>query len=117
MASRHTALPEGSQITRSLGEDGESDFVAELRGNGTLKLRMEPTGRKLVRNEVLPEMELDLHELWRNRKTAPESDNWLDELIAAIPIADFSGPPDRVGYQAKVWILNYLKQKNEKATD
>lgn len=117
MASRHTVLPKGAQITRSLGDDGDGDFVVELQGDGKLKLREEPVGRKLVRNEKVPSMEVDLHELWRNRKTVPESDNWLDDLIAAIPIADFSGTPDKVGYLVKVWILNYLKQKNEKQTD
>ncbi len=118
MASRHTVLPKGAQITRSLGEDGENDFVAELRGDGRLRLRVEPVGRKLQRNEVLLGMELDLHEVWRNRKTEPEQVNWLDKLIAAIPIADFSGPPDKVGYQVKVFILNHLKQlKNEEPTD
>ena len=117
--SRHTTLPDGAQITRSLGVTDETDFVAELRSDGILQLREEPVGRRLGRGEKLPSLDIDLRLLWEQGKKAeaPDPSNWLDELIAAIPIADFNGSPDKVGYQVKVWVLNYLKRKNEKHSE
>ena len=119
MPSRHTSLLPGTQITRSLGADDETDFVAELRADGILQLREEQVGRRIGRGEKLPSLDLDLRLLWeQGKKTeAPEPANWLDEMIAAIPVADFSGTPEKLGYQVKVWVLNYLKRKNEKTTD
>jgi hypothetical protein len=93
-------------------EDGV-DFVAELRADGTLHLREEPVDRHLRRGEILPSLVLDLKQLWTQRKKTPEVEDWLTGLERALPIADFKGTPEQVGYQVKVWILNYLKPKND----
>ncbi len=113
--SRHTAA--SGRLTRSLGIDGDYDLVAEICEDGTLRIREEPVHRKLKRGEALPEVVLVARDIWAARKTdAPvgDTESRIDKVLARLPIADLSGPPEQVGYKAKVWLLRELRREFEK---
>ena len=107
--SRYTNI--GNGITRSLGEDEETDFVVEIRRDGMIVVREEPL-RRLRRGEKLPEVVIDPWEAWRNRTAAQvmEPETWVDALIRDLPVAKFEGEnPSKVAYAMKVWLLEELK--------
>lgn len=114
--SRHTQLTGEQSISRSLGSIENQDFVATLQGDRKLELRLEPLDRRMKRGEKCESMVVDLEELWDARAKPKEipTDSFVDDLIRKLPIADFSGAPDKVGYAAKVWLLNELKKLREK---
>lgn len=119
MKSRHT--PISGSLSRSFGIDEETalDLVAELRDDGTIAIREEPVDRKLKRGEKLPEVVINIRETWdagkkkaSNAKAAPkEIESAIDRVLARLPIADLSGPPEKVGYQAKVWLMKELQKE------
>lgn len=119
MKSRHTTLI--GSLARSFGIDEENaiDLVAEFRDDGTIAIREEPVDRKLKRGEKLPEVVINVRETWNagkkkatNASAAPKAiESAIDRVIAKLPIADFSGTPDKVGYQAKVWLMNELQKE------
>lgn len=109
--SRHTQL--SSTVTRSVGIEDGSDLVVELRPGGKLRLFLEPVARRLRRNESLPDVEFDLREMWEARADAASRVDWVTGLIKKLPVADFSGPPEKVGYKVQVWLLAELKKMHE----
>ena len=113
--SRHTVI--AGRLSRSFGITDGDDLVAEFRDDGTISIREEPTERKLRRGEKLPEVVLNVREVWETRKNAQSAEDaksLIEKVCAKLPIADLSGTPERVGYQAKVWLLNALKHEMEK---
>lgn len=113
--SRHTAA--SGRLTRSFGVKDDQDLVAEICDNGTLRIREEPTNRRLKRGEVLPEVVLVIRDIWEARKAeAPVGDveRQIDKVLARLPIADLSSTPEQVGYKAKVWLMHALKQEFKK---
>lgn len=119
MKSRHTTI--SGSLARSFGIDEETatDMVAEFRDNGTIAIREEPVNRKLKRGEKLPEIVINIRETWEagkkkasNAAAAPkEIESAIDRVLARLPIADLSGTPEKVGYQAKVWLMRELKRE------
>ena len=114
--SRHTEAK--GTLTRSLGVNNETDLVVGIDADGYFVIREEPTDRKLKRNEKLPELKMDIRQMWegsdRGNKdpdsTADEFVEMLDEVIQRMPIAKFEeGPADKIHYRAKFWILEELK--------
>ena len=101
-----------ASLTRSFGEEDGQDLVVELRDNGTIAIREEPTTRRLQRGEKLPEVVIDVRQAWNDRdKGKPvveAAEGLIDKLLRKLPIADF---PERIGYQFKVWALNALKEE------
>lgn len=119
MKSRHTTLV--GSLARSFGIDEENatDLVAEFRDDGTIAIREEPVDRKLKRGEKLPEVVINIRETWdagkkkaNNAAAAPKAiESAIDRVIARLPIADLSGSPDKVGYNAKAWLMNELQKE------
>lgn len=119
MKSRHTTLI--GSLARSFGidEKAATDLVVEFRDNGTIAIREEPVDRKLKRGEKLPEVVISVRETWdagkkkaSNAAATPKAiESAIDRVIAKLPIADFSGAPDKVGYQVKVWLMNELQKE------
>lgn len=113
--SRHT--PISGKLTRSFGVTGDVDLVAEMNADGTISIREEPVGRRLGRGEELPEVRVRVRDVWDNSLSVEPitaSESWVDALLSSLPIANFSGSPERVGYLAKVWIMNELKRRSVK---
>lgn len=113
--SRHTAA--SGRLTRSFGIENDQDLVAEICDDGTLRIREEPTNRRLKRGEVLPEVVLVVRDIWETRKKeAPVADveRRIGKVLVRLPIADLSGTAEQVGYKAKVWLMRELKQEFEK---
>lgn len=109
--SRHVAV--SSPLRRSLGvdEDG-NDMVVELLPGGSMRLYEETTARKR-RNSKVDAVEVDLRELYEAKQGSadvPDDDSWIDALLRKMPIADFSGDAAKVGYRAKVWLMNELQK-------
>jgi hypothetical protein len=108
-------------LARSFGIDEETatDLVAEFRDNGTIAIREEPADRKLKRGEKLPEVVINVLETWNAGKkkannaaaTPREITSAIDRVLARLPIADLSGSPDKVGYQAKAWLMHELQRE------
>ena len=93
------------------------DLVAEFREDGTIAIREEPVDRKLKRGEKLPEVVINVMDTWTSGKNkvtndAPKAiESSIDRILARLPVADLSGPPERVGYQAKVWLMRELQRE------
>jgi hypothetical protein len=104
-------------LSRSFGIVDGDDLVVEMGDDGTVRIREEPVHRKLKRGEVLPEVVLDVREIWdRRADTEPAGavESLVDRLMAAVPIADLSGTPEQVGYKAKAFLMGVLKkEKND----
>lgn len=119
MKSRHT--PIAGKLSRSFGinEDDALDLVAEFRDDGTIAIREEPVDRKLKRGEKLPEVVINVRDTWTAGKkkastaaAAPkEIETVIDKVLARLPVADLTGTPEKVGYQAKVWLMRELKKE------
>lgn len=119
MKSRHTTLI--GSLARSFGIDEETstDLVAEFRDDGTIAIREEPADRKLKRGEKLPEVVINVRETWdagkkkaTNAAAAPMAiESAIDRVMARLPIADLSGSPEKVGYQAKAWLMRELRRE------
>lgn len=118
--SRHTKAK--GLLTRSLGVNENVDLVAGIDAAGHFVIREEPTDRKLKRNEKLPEVKLDIRQLWEDsgrgttcvESSIDEFGELLDEIIRRMPIAKFEeGPPSKIHYRAKFWILQELKYLRE----
>lgn len=105
------------RLTRSYGVEDDEDLVVELADDGSLRIRAEPVTRRLRRGEVLPEVVVDVRKTWDERKKDDASphqiERIIDRVIARLPIADLSGTPEKVGYQAKVWLLNELRRETK----
>jgi len=102
--ARHTTLAPGQTISRSLGQTEEHNLVVVLHGGGKVEVRREPL-RNLRRGEKIPTV---FHEAEALAEESNDGAGWLDELIAALPVASFGADPDKVGYRAKAWILERL---------
>jgi hypothetical protein len=112
--SRHTAI--SGKLTRSYGIQDSEDLVVEMSDDGNIKIRKEPTDRKLRRGEVLPEVVINVQDAWDNRKEETptnELESRIDKVLAKLPIADLSGSPGQVGYIAKIWLMRELKNEFE----
>lgn len=98
-------------LTRSFGLQGSEDLVVELRESGEIAVRKEPVDRRLKRGEQLPEVCLNVQEVWDRQEQLDGGDvqdlvnQVLDRLVRKIPIASFEGiPQERVDYRVKVWL-------------
>lgn len=117
--SRHTPIGQ-TTLRRSYGITGNEDLVVSLHPDNRITIHKEPTDRKLRRGEELPEIAIDIEEAWANRvDDTPVSDleSRIDRVVRKLPIADLSGPPEKVGYIAKSWLMRELKAEfgqNEK---
>lgn len=113
--SRHTTI--SGKLARSFGISDGDDLVVELVDDGTIRIREEPVHRKLRRGEVLPEVVLDVREIWAKRgeaEPAGAAESLVDRLLAAVPIADLSGTPQQMGYKTKAFLMGALKkEKND----
>jgi hypothetical protein len=111
LKSRHT--PAKGLITRSLGIEEGVDFVVGIHEDGYLLLREEPVGRRLGRNELVPEKTVDLQQL---RDASPEetkeagdaAKHVLLALYRTLPLADF-GIEVKEGYKVKTWLMRRLE--------
>jgi hypothetical protein len=103
------------RLTRSFGIVDGMDLVVEMSADGVIVIREEPVDRRIGRGETLPEVRVTARDVWDNRSSdtpATEAETWVDHLLTTLPVANLSGPPERVGYLAKVWIMNELKRKS-----
>ena len=111
MKSRHTRIK--GRLCRSFGYDGDDDLVVELCDSGRVVFRREPATRKLRRGEKLPEVSLDVGEMFADMNATPPVDDaaaLLEEVVRRVPIARFEDDnPRNVAYSMKVWLMKTLK--------
>lgn len=107
---RHTPIK--GKLTRSFGPDENDDMVVELDESGHVTFRREPIGRRLKRNEKLPELTLNVEEVLTDLAGPPAKESDLVEILQGvadrIPIAKFEGKD--VAYEAKVWLIKTMEQ-------
>ncbi len=115
--SRHTQI--SGTLTRSFGidEDGQ-DWVVELTDQGYIEVRLEPTGRRLKRGEILPHSRISVEDLWALRdqelpkpQALSEVEQVFENLIKKLPVADFGleGQREQVHYRLMIWLRNQLQ--------
>jgi len=107
--SRHTRI--AGKLSRSFGIVDDEDLVVEMRDDGTIAIREEPVNRRLKRNEQLDELVIDVRAAWEARKSQPkvgDIERRIDKVLAKLPVMALSGAPDKVGYQAKVWLMDAM---------
>jgi hypothetical protein len=113
--SRHT--PMGTTLKRSYGITDDQDLVVSMCSDRTVRVHAEPTTRKLRRGEQLEEVVIDIDEAWRNRAQGSpllDFEHKVARVLRRLPIADLSGPAEKVGYLAKIWLMRELAAEFEK---
>lgn len=89
--------------------DEDTVLVALIQDDGTVTIADKPATGRRKRGTQPKVVTVDLVDVWKHREDSAAVETVFDDLLRKMPVADFTGTPEKVGYQAKVWLMKQLR--------
>lgn len=90
--------------------DEDTVLVAMIQDDGTVTIADKPVAGRRKRGTQPKVVTIALVDVWKHREDPAGVESVFDRILKRMPVADFAGTPEKVGYQAKVWLMRQLKE-------